>query len=221
MNDFGYEPRRAPVADRFDADAAALEVLLADSDAALPIVIAADEAAERLRHIRAPGRARAGGPRAGRPARAVAVLPGRRAGSALPSRPAGSGLPSRPAGSGLPCQAHDPDLWFADTPSDVERAKALCEGCPVRSACLAGAIDRREPTGVWGGHLLDQGRVVTHKRARGRPPKGSVAPQSYPVLADEALRSHVGRHGWLPGSRSAHHGSNHQLLSITRPTSGR
>lgn len=217
MNDFGYEARRAPVVDRFDADAAALDVLLADGDAAPAPGTAAGDAGERLRHIRAPGRAKASGPRAGRAARAVAVRPGRR------------------ASSGLPCQAHDPDLWFADAPSDVERAKALCEGCPVRLACLAGAIDRREPTGVWGGQILDQGRVVTHKRSRGRPPKGSVAPQSYPALAsvgslaslsgsagsagsaDEALRSHVARHGWLPGSRSAHH----QRLSISRPTRSR
>jgi WhiB family transcriptional regulator, redox-sensing transcriptional regulator len=81
----------------------------------------------------------------------------------------------------LPCQVHgDPDLWFADAPDDLERAKALCWGCPVQLACLTAAIERREPTGVWGGQILDKGEIVTHKRSRGRPRKGSSTPQRHP-----------------------------------------
>lgn len=79
----------------------------------------------------------------------------------------------------LPCQVHDPDLWFADAPGDLERAKALCAGCPVRLACLTGALDRREPTGVWGGQILDNGEIVSHKRPRGRPRTGSTTPQRH------------------------------------------
>lgn len=71
----------------------------------------------------------------------------------------------------LPCREHDPDLWFAEDPDDLELAKALCGECPVRQACLAGACDRMEPTGVWGGQIFDGGRIVTQKRRRGRPRK--------------------------------------------------
>ncbi len=71
----------------------------------------------------------------------------------------------------LPCRSNDPELWFAESPADVELAKALCRTCPVRSECLAGALDRREPWGVWGGELLVSGAVVARKRPRGRPPK--------------------------------------------------
>src|ERR1700710_1361256 len=39
----------------------------------------------------------------------------------------------------LPCHVSDPDLWFADSPSDLERAKELCTDCPIRRACLAEA----------------------------------------------------------------------------------
>lgn len=78
---------------------------------------------------------------------------------------------------GLPCEAHDPDLWFADVPADLERAKALCTGCPMQAACLAGAIDRAEYAGVWGGQIFDRGQIVSHKRGRGRPRKGSTAPK--------------------------------------------
>ena len=42
-------------------------------------------------------------------------------------------------GAAIPCRSHDPELFFAERPDDVERAKALCTGCPVRPACMAGA----------------------------------------------------------------------------------
>ena len=49
---------------------------------------------------------------------------------------------------------NDAELFFAESPSDVELAKALCQDCPVRAECLAGALERREPWGVWGGELF-------------------------------------------------------------------
>ncbi len=71
----------------------------------------------------------------------------------------------------LPCHSVDPDLWFAESPADVEAAKSLCGPCPLRVACLAGALERREPWGVWGGELVLSGVVVPRKRPRGRPRK--------------------------------------------------
>ncbi|WP_029137234.1 WhiB family transcriptional regulator [Nakamurella lactea] len=71
----------------------------------------------------------------------------------------------------LPCWSEDPDLWFAERPDDIELAKALCAECPIRAACLAGALEREEPWGVWGGELFDHGVVIARKRARGRPRK--------------------------------------------------
>ena len=71
----------------------------------------------------------------------------------------------------LPCRGAEPDLFFAESPADVERAKALCVGCPVRLECLAGALERREPWGVWGGEYFERGAVVARKRPRGRPRK--------------------------------------------------
>ncbi len=71
----------------------------------------------------------------------------------------------------LPCRVNSPELWFAELPADVEFAKALCQGCPVRELCLDGALERREPWGVWGGELFLQGVVIPRKRPRGRPRK--------------------------------------------------
>jgi WhiB family transcriptional regulator, redox-sensing transcriptional regulator len=82
-----------------------------------------------------------------------------------------AGLPS---GSMLPC-TDDPDLFFAESPQDVECAKDLCRSCPARMACLTGALERREPWGVWGGELFLRGEIVPRKRPRGRPRKDEVA----------------------------------------------
>ena len=42
----------------------------------------------------------------------------------------------------VPCHVGDPDLWFAESPVDLERAKALCADCPIRRECLAAALQR-------------------------------------------------------------------------------
>ena len=78
--------------------------------------------------------------------------------------------PDVPVGLDLPC-TEDPELFFAEAPADVEAAKALCQGCRIRVACLEGALERREPWGVWGGELLLRGTIVPRKRPRGRPRK--------------------------------------------------
>jgi WhiB family redox-sensing transcriptional regulator len=62
-------------------------------------------------------------------------------------------------------------LFFSDDLVDIGRAKAICNKCALRDNCLADAIHREEPWGVWGGELLLSGRIVTSKRACGRPPK--------------------------------------------------
>lgn len=74
----------------------------------------------------------------------------------------------------VPCREVDPEFFFAERPADVEYAKSLCRTCPVREACLAGARQRREPWGVWGGEVFEGGVVVAQKRPRGRPRKHPV-----------------------------------------------
>ena len=86
---------------------------------------------------------------------------------------AGSG-PAFPVGLDLPC-LQDPEVFFAESPQHVEQAKAMCRGCRARIACLAGALERSEPWGVWGGELLMCGAIVPRKRPRGRPRKTDVA----------------------------------------------
>ena len=103
------------------------------------------------------------------------------AGTAVRQAAAGQRVPAAPAqlamarsSRELPCR-DDPELFFAESPEDVEYAKTLCGDCPARMSCLAGAMERREPWGVWGGELFLRGEVVPRKRPRGRPRKTEVA----------------------------------------------
>jgi hypothetical protein len=62
-------------------------------------------------------------------------------------------------------------LFFSEQIDDIIRAKAVCAKCPMIEPCLEGALERREPWGVWGGQLFLNGKVLAQKRKRGRPPK--------------------------------------------------
>jgi len=68
----------------------------------------------------------------------------------------------------LPC-SDNTALWFSEQPADLELAKASCRTCPLRRPCLAGAVERAEPFGVWGGEIFEKGKIVPFKRARGHP----------------------------------------------------
>jgi WhiB family transcriptional regulator, redox-sensing transcriptional regulator len=94
--------------------------------------------------------------------------------SCLPAAGLPAPLPVASPYPDLPC-TDDPELFFAESPDDVERAKGLCRECPARAACLAAALKRREPWGVWGGELFLRGATASRKRPRGRPRKTDVA----------------------------------------------
>ncbi|MGQ0826672.1 MAG: WhiB family transcriptional regulator [Actinomycetota bacterium] len=76
------------------------------------------------------------------------------------------------------------ELFFSEQLDDIAAAKSFCQGCAVKDDCLAEALDRREPWGVWGGELFVNGKVVAQKRKRGRPPK--VRPETEQPAAQSA-----------------------------------
>ena len=63
------------------------------------------------------------------------------------------------------------DVFFSEELHEIATAKRICAECPVMAQCLEGAMQRREPWGVWGGQLFMNGKVLMIKRRRGRPPK--------------------------------------------------
>lgn len=64
------------------------------------------------------------------------------------------------------CREHDPCLWYPEkeTQLQVGEAKGVCAGCPVQAACLADALDRREPYGVWGGMTTSEREYMLKMR---------------------------------------------------------
>ncbi len=56
-------------------------------------------------------------------------------------------------------------MFFPSDGVGVERAKLVCEDCPVSSRCLEYAIENRIDHGVWGGTSERQRRRIIRARA--------------------------------------------------------
>ena len=61
------------------------------------------------------------------------------------------------------CRSSDPDALFVQGAAQ-NRVKAVCFGCPVRTECLADALDNRTEFGVWGGMTERERRALLKRR---------------------------------------------------------
>jgi WhiB family redox-sensing transcriptional regulator len=61
------------------------------------------------------------------------------------------------------CRMADPDSLFVQGAAQ-NRAKAVCLTCPVRTECLADALDNRVEFGVWGGMTERERRALLRRR---------------------------------------------------------
>ena len=61
------------------------------------------------------------------------------------------------------CKQSKPDELFVRGAAQ-NRAKQLCGGCPVKTECLAEALDNEIEWGVWGGMTERERRAVLRKR---------------------------------------------------------
>lgn len=92
----------------------------------------------------------------------------------------------------MACATHDPELWFADHPAAVATAQAVCGTCPLRIECLAGALEREEPWGIWGGEVFEGGQIVARRRRPGRPTRDDA---SHALAASHALSTRLAEYG--------------------------
>ena len=61
------------------------------------------------------------------------------------------------------CRGSEPDELFVPGAAQ-NRAKAVCLGCPVRTECLADALDNRTEFGIWGGMTERERRALLRRR---------------------------------------------------------
>jgi len=61
------------------------------------------------------------------------------------------------------CHESDPDLLFQRGAAQ-NLAKLVCRSCPVRTECLADALDNRVEYGVWGGMTERERRALLRRR---------------------------------------------------------
>lgn len=61
------------------------------------------------------------------------------------------------------CREADPDDLFVEGAAQ-NQAKSVCGACPVRTECLAYALDNRVEFGVWGGMTERERRALLRRR---------------------------------------------------------
>jgi WhiB family transcriptional regulator, redox-sensing transcriptional regulator len=61
------------------------------------------------------------------------------------------------------CRDEDPDGLFVRG-KEQRKAKLVCIACPVRTECLAEALDGRIEFGVWGGMTERERRALLRRR---------------------------------------------------------
>ncbi len=78
------------------------------------------------------------------------------------------------------CRDEDPDGLFVRG-AEQRKAKMVCNACPVRTECLAEALDNRIEFGVWGGMTERERRALLRRRPE---------VTSWRELLDDARRSY-------------------------------
>lgn len=86
------------------------------------------------------------------------------------------------------CRTADPEALFVEGAAQ-NRAKALCSGCPVRTECLAHALDNRIEHGIWGGMTERERRSLLRRRP---------TVTSWRLLLEAARTGHTGPNRPLP-----------------------
>ena len=81
------------------------------------------------------------------------------------------------------CRSGNPDLFTSESEKDIAAAKAVCARCFVRADCLDYASALGNVSGVWGGELFAEGRLVRPPKPK-KPPKRKRGPRPGRVPRD-------------------------------------
>lgn len=89
------------------------------------------------------------------------------------------------------------ELFFSEKKSNIEKAKQICEQCPIKRACLMEALRNKEAWGVWGGHDYEELRVLALQLGY-EPPTRKIV-------------EHGTERGWAWHRRQKQKDPNHQI----------
>jgi len=98
--------------------------------------------------------------------------------------------------AGAACIGEDPELFFPvgsapPAAAQIERARAVCAACPVRTQCLEWSLVTCQDAGVWGGLDEEQRRDIRRARRRAAA-GGSTASPAPPSRRDDRELTPVG-----------------------------
>lgn len=85
------------------------------------------------------------------------------------------------------CRDEDPDQLFVRG-AEQRKVRIMCLNCPVRTECLAEALDNRIEFGVWGGMTERERRALLRRRPD---------VDSWRELLDEAREQHSDQDVWV------------------------
>jgi WhiB family transcriptional regulator, redox-sensing transcriptional regulator len=78
------------------------------------------------------------------------------------------------------CLHEDPELFFPEWTKgpEIDRARQVCAGCPVRARCLDWALSHGAAFGIWGGRTEAERRAMRAASAgnQGAPGKTRAVP---------------------------------------------
>ena len=74
------------------------------------------------------------------------------------------------------CRRADPDLFFPEWTAgpEIDRAKQICNSCPVRARCLDWALSHGAPFGIWGGRTAAERYAMAYPGKDQGPARGST-----------------------------------------------
>jgi WhiB family transcriptional regulator, redox-sensing transcriptional regulator len=101
------------------------------------------------------------------PVRAIGLAAGYGDAGAIMERPPPGDGPGEDWRQHAVCPETDPEAFFppegGEAPILVALAKRICRGCPVRTECLADALDNRIEFGIWGGMTGRERRALLRR----------------------------------------------------------
>ena len=68
------------------------------------------------------------------------------------------------------CRDTDPDVFFPVGTTgfalvQIDKAKGICDECPVKVPCLEYALETNQDSGIWGGLSEDERRAIRRQQA--------------------------------------------------------